>query len=718
MIRRIVFLLCWLTSILIAPLLQGQIPYKSTPEYTLPDFVRQNPERVTGLFEELNLTYPGLQSVQAFVKQAKWVEACQALLNYYRKTAPRSKLYRPPIPPSSQTDATGEAILQGNFTFQQVSGQIPLTDQGHLDWHYLGPNNDKEWGYFLNRHTVLVQLLSAYRSTGNERYAQACSYLMLDWVQQNPPPEEDVRSVTWRQLEVGKRLSPAWPRLFYGFISTEAFSDVALISMLTLVPAHAHHIQQFHLKHSNWTIMEMQGLASAALYWPEFEQADTWYQYSLEQMQYEVQQQVYPDGAQTELTTGYHYVALNNFNQFVMLLEEHRKLVPQLLHQRVEQMYHYLAYTLRPNGINPLNNDTDLRNFQEIILDAARRYRRPDWIYIVTNGSKGSLPPGEASQFFPWAGQAVFRSGWKATDQWAFFDMGPWGTGHQHNDKLHFSLSAFGQDLLVDAGRYWYRKDEWREYFQGSASHNVILVDGLGQLPTEEKVEDPIEEQVRITEAFDFGYATYPQGFGTNQNKIPASHTRAVVQLKEEQLWLVVDQITTDQARNISALWHFHPAVATKSLPSGARGTINGITLDIIPIADISWKMSIVRGQTDPSIQGWYSPEYNRKQAAPVALFQAPISNTQIFGWLMQAHKKDKESWQGTLIEASNTMLHLRLNTDEEEREIIVNFDSKTPTAFTNGYQLQGRFGILSPTSAPQVAFGKIYDQGKLIKQD
>jgi len=132
----------------------------------------------------------------------------------------------------------------------------------------------------------------------------------------------------------------------------------------------------------------------------------------------------------------------------------------------------------------------------------------------------------------------------------------------------------------------------------------------------------------------------------------------------------------------------------------------------------MAWKTSIFQGQTTPTIQGWYSPEYNQKQAAPVALFEAPVDNTQVFGWLIQARTANTEPWQATLLKSTDAMLHLQLSTDKEEQEIIVNFDPETPTTFTNGYQLKGRFGMLSPTGAPQVAFGKIYDQGELIKQD
>nr|WKN37975.1 alginate lyase family protein [Tunicatimonas sp. TK19036] len=718
LIKHITFPKLFLLYFLITHNLPAQI---SPTEYSLETLVQQQPTTIKTLFQELDLTRPGLQKTKSYVQQADWVAACEALLDYYQQAAPQNRFYRKPIPPSQKTDSLGEAIRRGSFTFQNVTGTVPISPSGQLDWQYLGPKEDKEWGYFLNRHQGLVELLQAYKNTGNEVYAQTCASLLLDWIKQNPPPTEDVRTVTWRQLEVGKRLSAAWPQLFYGFMATDAFAPAAKILMLSSIPAHARHIKQHHLRHENWTIMEMHGLASAALYWPEFKEANTWYKYSLEQMQHEAQYQLYPDGAQTELSVGYHYVSLNNFNKFIELLGEQQKPVPEPLHQAVEQMYNYLTYTLRPNATNPLNNDSDLRNYQDIVLDAARRYRRPDWTYIATNGQQGSSPAGPASRFFPWAGQAVLRSGWEADAQWAFFDMGPWGTAHQHNDKLHLSLSAFGQDLLVDAGRYWYRHDEWRDYFTGSASHNVILIDGYGQLPTEERAEHPISGQSSIQEVFDFCYATYDGGYGSDEQHVSsnARHSRAVVQLKEEGLWLVVDQVTTNQPREISALWHMHPNLRVRSSGQSISGTTNNLSFSITLLADLPWKTEVVRGQTQPTIQGWHSEQYNQKQEAACAIFEGTTSETQVFGWLMQAHPSDATNWQATLLKQSEQSLQIRLdNKHGDTREVIISFDPSVPATFTNGYELQGRFGMISSGQPPQVALGKLYDQHELISED
>jgi len=45
-------------------------------------------------------------------------------------------------------------------------------------------------------------------------------------------------------------------------------------------------------------------------------------------------------------------------------------------------------------------------------------------------------------------------------------DAGPYGTAHQHEDKLNFELYAYGNHLVVDPGTYRYNEDSpWRGFY-------------------------------------------------------------------------------------------------------------------------------------------------------------------------------------------------------------------------------------------------------------
>src|SRR5688572_33254604 len=146
-------------------------------------------------------------------------------------------------------------------------------------------------------------------------------------------------------------------------------------------------------------------------------------------------------------------------------------------------MYSYIAHVVRPSGYRILNNDGDRGSDRDYILQGAKKFDRPEWEYIATNGKSGKKPSDGPSYFFPWAGHFVSRSGFDSQAHWSFFDMGPWGSGHQHNDKLHISIAAYDRDLLVDAGRFAYTgavAEKFRSYARSTAGHNALLIDNKG----------------------------------------------------------------------------------------------------------------------------------------------------------------------------------------------------------------------------------------------
>lgn len=203
--------------------------------------------------------------------------------------------------------------------------------------------------------------------------------------------------------------------------------------------------------------------------------------------------QVYPDGTQTELTSHYHNVAMMNFVLFKEICDRANAKLPAFFNETIENMYSYIAHAVRPDGNRILNNDGDKGSDRELILEGAKTYNKSEWQYMATNGKSGTEPKDGPSFFYPWVGHLISRNGYDKDAHWSFFDVGPWGSGHQHNDKLHLSISAFGRDLLVDAGRFAYTgevADKFRPYAKGTQGHNSVLIDGKGQVPgdTELKV--------------------------------------------------------------------------------------------------------------------------------------------------------------------------------------------------------------------------------------
>jgi hypothetical protein len=43
------------------------------------------------------------------------------------------------------------------FVVQNVKGKVAYGADGHRDWYYKGPNNDREWAWLSNRHSQVLE---------------------------------------------------------------------------------------------------------------------------------------------------------------------------------------------------------------------------------------------------------------------------------------------------------------------------------------------------------------------------------------------------------------------------------------------------------------------------------------------------------------------------------------------------------------------------------
>ena len=597
----------------------------------LEELCHDHPVRVLALFSALDLQRPELDTAQQAYDAGDLVGACRALLDYYarRIAAPedpeKEAWYRP-------YHADAESILEGDFTFYGLTARVPQHPDGGLDWTYTGPNQDLEWAWGLNRHSHLNALLEAYLESKDTRYLATLDRHLKDWVLSSPYPGVKSSTPQWRGLEAALRMSP-WSRIFMMLQHDPGFSPAARILMLSSLPDHAHYLRHFHARTGNWLTMEMNGLLTIALTWPEFRDAELWIAYAMNQLVPEMERQVYPDGVQMELTSHYHRVAGHNFQDFADRIAATGRSMPDVYMKQLEAMWHYLAYSMRPNGYGVLNNDSDYDHTAPIVLNKAAHYSRPDWQYIATSGVQGVRPESRASVFFPWAGQAILRNGWGPDAHWTFFDVGPFGIGHQHHDKLHVSIAAYGRDILVDSGRYTYVGGPWRRYFTGSASHNVILVDGGGQKAYTTQANAPLVNQLHFTDAYDCVRGIFDNGYEKLMGE--AVHHRILCYIRD-RCWIVLDRIVTDRPRRLTALWRYHPDCSVVIDAGTVLSTDPDVgNIRIVPFGPVDWNVTVVRGQESPELQGWYSAIYNTRTPNSVAVFNGNIQDETVFGWLM-----------------------------------------------------------------------------------
>lgn len=650
---------------------------------TVEDVCKTYPEQMKTMLNQFNLDYKGMEKVKQAFEKNDIPLACTELLNYYKNgnTAEYLRKVQPAI--SVKTDALADTVLKNVFVIQNVRGQVPWGADGHRDWYYKGPNNDREWAWLSNRHSQLEQVFLVYFETGNPKYANYIDMFLRDFIIKSMPyPGEKGSESIWRGLEVAAR-TKVWSKIFYGMLNSEYLSPSTKLLMLSSLPDHADYNRKFH-GGNNWLTMEISALATVATNFPEYKNAPEWLDYSIKTMSESMKGQVYADGVQTELTSHYHNVSLHNFVLFKEICDRADKSLPEFFNQTIESMYSYIAHAVRPDGNRILNNDGDKGSDRELILKGAKMYNKPDWEYIATNGESGILPKDGPSYIYPWAGQLISRSGFNEDAQWSFFDIGPWGSGHQHNDRLHLSVAAFGRDLLVDAGRFAYTgevAEKFRPYAKGTQGHNTILIDGKGQAPGISVTDKPLDKShIKITPEFDFAW-NHMDKFNELSE---VNHSRSLFYVRNN-FWVVVDNIKTKKPRKVETLWHWHPDCKILNEGKGIITSVNGKgNLRIIPVGKSDWKVDIIKGQEKPEIQGWYSEEYNKFEPNQVCIYSTQIQSDATFVWLLVPSEMEVPEMNAQVISKNEDELILKVSS-----KTIGNWDLTIPFSNSNNANLK-----------------------------
>ena len=260
--------------------------------------------------------------------------------------------------------------------------------------------------------------------------------------------------------------------------------------------------------------------------------APEWKAYALKRLQDEFSRQVYPDGFQYELSTGYHGVVVHNYLGVFELYEQLGLEKPEFIRKGLEKMFETYVRISTPSAGTPAINDGSNANVARWCRTATKLYpQRADFRWFATEGKEGA-PPDYLSTVFPWAGAVVFRTSWAKDAVWGYMDASPFGRGHQHEDKLNFLLTAYGKVMLTEGGNYMYDSSDCRKYVLSTRAHNTVRIDGFEQNRRrtyrwkDEDINVKADVEFSASPARDRARSVYKDGYGPQQK--PVTHDRTV----------------------------------------------------------------------------------------------------------------------------------------------------------------------------------------------
>jgi len=531
-----------------------------------------------------------------------------------------------------------------------------------VHWSRIDPLDPEKVGdskviWELSRHQWFVSLGQAYHLTGDERYGDAFAMSIHEWMQANPPG----MGINWTSsLEAAFR-SISWCWALFLFRDAKALTPALFAKILGWIGMHASRVERYlsyYFSPNTHLTGEALGLFYVGVVFPELRGANRWRALGARVLVEQIERQVHVDGVYFEQSTCYQRYSAEIYLHFLILAARNGIAVPAVVSERLQRMLDFLLAIRWPNGALPQIGDADGGSLlplmcrtpddcRGVFAAAAAFFDRPDYAWAAKGvtpevlwllGQEGcenfdalcAAPPASApSRMFSDGGYAVMRGGWGRDAHQLIFDTGPLGChvsgGHGHADLLGIQCAVFGEPYLVDTGTYGYTGDaRWRDYFRGSFAHCTLTVDGLSQAITAGPFKWHQRPSARLrrwvsNEAFDLADADHD---AYRCLPDPVTHRRRVFFAKP-RYWMVVDELDGRVEHGIELRFQLAPMeVKLDSHDWALTRTAGGFKCLIAVFATAPLKAELAEGRLDP-IQGWISPDYGRREPAPMLTYSA-----------------------------------------------------------------------------------------------
>ena len=324
----------------------------------------------------------------------------------------------------------------------------------------------------LSRCHHLLKLGLAYRLTNNEKYAKVCIDQIKNWIEENPlmycinwgcTMDVAIRAVNW-----------IWT---LGLISgSENLDNNTVDKIKCKLYQHGWFIYRNPEKElfysGNHYLADLAGQIHLGLLFEDLEEPKKWLGKAKRELFHEIRLQILPTGMSYERSTNYNRLVLELILVPILLLVRNGHEIPSDIMYRLEKMFEFIMYSLKPDGTSPIIGDQDngrllpfgvedLNNFRYLLSLGAIIFKRSDLkangdgfnVYCSILGGKDtieiwdaipdSIPGDPESRQFKDAGFYIMKDKenyliFNASGKGLYPEIG--GGTHTHSDLFSFEI--------------------------------------------------------------------------------------------------------------------------------------------------------------------------------------------------------------------------------------------------------------------------------------
>ncbi|WP_432407023.1 alginate lyase family protein [Wukongibacter sp. M2B1] len=411
--------------------------------------------------------------------------------------------------------------FKSDFTWEnQFHKKIKIID--------LDSNADVKVPWELSRFQHIPVLGQAYWITNDEKYSQEFKKQIKDWIIKNPIE----MSVNWTcPMDVAIRACN-WIAGIYYFKESQSIDKLFWIEVNRSLYLHGEFIYNNLEKgiiNNNHYFSDLVGLIWLGIYFCNFKAIkksnapEKWLKFGIQELEIEMEKQVYEDGCDYEASTAYHCLVTELLLYTTILCNKNYIYFSPKFMTRLEKMCEVIMNIIKPNGFIPLIGDMDsgrfiiftgygneeMRDFRYLLGVAGECFDRDDFRYHSSNKLAAIWLVEKIQEFkadeyklesisYPNGGLHILRN----DRVYLIIRCGQNGTagygGHTHNDQLSFELNVDGEDFIVDPGTYVYTSDyKMRNMFRSTSYHNTLQITGMEQNTFDEKNLFSLQDETR-----------------------------------------------------------------------------------------------------------------------------------------------------------------------------------------------------------------------------
>lgn len=467
-----------------------------------------------------------------------------------------------------------------------------------------------------------------------------------DWAIRYPSLEAPSR-MAWYDMAVGIR---AYRLAFIVDLAarSSAIGDETMKALFIAVGVHQEALdaEAIFKSHSNHGLYVAAGQLALARRLDSYPGMDGQESQATDRLREMLRTQFSSEGVHKEHSPDYHRMVLDTVRA---IYDSQLITDPELIN--VKDIEEALAWFVMPDGVLVTLGDTPRRTLRTFNAQAS-----PELTAAISGGRKGT-PPETRWRAFPESGYAVFRDGWPTArdreDDWSYLLLNAafHSRTHKHADDLSIVWYDRGSEILVDPGRFgyvdpisteselgkqgFYYGHPYRVYVEETRAHNTVEIDGASY--QREGVNPYGSGLLRTGEDHHLFYAEAMVEHATLLTSSLVHHHRIVIFNPADWL-LVYDHLwdPTETSHDFRQWFQFAPNLEVRPDDIGwSMGFEQGQHLWVIPLLG-ERRSNVMRGETEPRLQGWISPQDNVFEPTSSVFIEASASSDAQIATLFQ----------------------------------------------------------------------------------